>query len=969
MKTRNPIHAFTAKPTAMKARLLSNKLPSIHFSNSFSPRLLGAASACTLLVSSVASAAIQYWDPGLTPTANIGKGSGGSGTWLTATANWSNGTADAALAVTDTATFGVTTTAAVALTTPVTTAGMVFESNGYVIGNATALSQVFASSQVTDTSGIVVGSGVTGTTIDVGSVKLGSAASATSIWLSNTDLVDFKNTAIILTGSRTTKITNSSASTTTTFARFATSDKSAGGTWPNAQVQLIQGNLTINSLAAGSSVVTGTNGAVGTFGGNAATATFPTVFNGATTGTLTINGDNTLYTNAIAGQGPVIFNFNMATGTLVLGHDNALGARTATSVLTNNTLQVNSGTVTGSAARNIENRLIVAGNFILGGANDFTFTQDVTNSGGSRTLTVSNTATTLSGSVYLANDDNTARTFSIAGNTNTTISGAIANNKFGGSLSSNLTKSGNSTLTVSNANSYSGTTTVTAGILKIGNTQSLGNNGLTKTAVTGGTTISAGGTLDLNGQTGINEVLTLNGTGDGVNGALTNSSATAASIAGGVVSSLGLTGTATGLSAPPTVAISGGGGSGATAVASLGLTLASIGTPVIAGGTYSAAPAVAITGGGGSGATATVTTAGVLTLTNAGSGYTSAPTVTFLGGTTSPTTGVTMTATANATNFALVGIALTASGSGYTSAPAVSLSTDPSTAATANLVSVALASDTSVGGTGDITINPPVSGGFALTKVGANTVTLAGASNYTGATNVSAGKLNVSGSITSAVTVNTTGTLYGTGGITGNVQVTSGGHFASAIAATTGGQVPLAITGTLTVDSGNILDLTAVAAPAAGVYKLATTTGGVTYTAGTVNVTGVAGTVSISGNDLVLTVAAGSGYSGWAATNAGGQTANLDFDNDGTTNGVEYFMNAPAGFTANPSLVGGTVTWANGGNIPSSDYGTQFVVQKSSDLVNWTDVPSGSVTNTSGFVSYTPTGPGSSFARLFVKPN
>jgi hypothetical protein len=122
---------------------------------------------------------------------------------------------------------------------------------------------------------------------------------------------------------------------------------------------------------------------------------------------------------------------------------------------------------------------------------------------------------------------------------------------------------------------------------------------------------------------------------------------------------------------------------------------------------------------------------------------------------------------------------------------------------------------------------------------------LAGASTYTGATTVNAGTLGITGSVTSAVTVNTGGTLSGTGSVTGNVQVTSGGHFASAVAATTGAQVPLAITGTLTVDSGNILDLTAAAAPAPGIYKLATTTGGVTYTAGSVNLTGVAGTVFV----------------------------------------------------------------------------------------------------------------------------
>jgi hypothetical protein len=111
-------------------------------------------------------------------------------------------------------------------------------------------------------------------------------------------------------------------------------------------------------------------------------------------------------------------------------------------------------------------------------------------------------------------------------------------------------------------------------------------------------------------------------------------------------------------------------------------------------------------------------------------------------------------------------------------------------------------------------------------------------------------------------------------------------------------------------------------------------------------------------------------YSSWATTNAGGQAANLDYDNDGVSNGIEYFMGAAAGFTANSGLAGNTVTWPNGGNIPSSAYGTVFVVQTSTDLVNWTDVPGTdpNLVNTSGSVAYTVTGTGKKFVRLKVSP-
>jgi hypothetical protein len=82
-------------------------------------------------------------------------------------------------------------------------------------------------------------------------------------------------------------------------------------------------------------------------------------------------------------------------------------------------------------------------------------------------------------------------------------------------------------------------------------------------------------------------------------------------------------------------------------------------------------------------------------------------------------------------------------------------------------------------------------------------------------------------------------------------------------------------------------------------------------------------------------------------------------------------MNAPAGFTANPCLVGNAVTWPNGGNILSSQYGTRFVVQTSANLVNWTDVPGTdpNLVNASGSVSYAVTGTGKQFVRLKVTPN
>ena len=114
------------------------------------------------------------------------------------------------------------------------------------------------------------------------------------------------------------------------------------------------------------------------------------------------------------------------------------------------------------------------------------------------------------------------------------------------------------------------------------------------------------------------------------------------------------------------------------------------------------------------------------------------------------------------------------------------------------------------------------------------------------------------------------------------------------------------------------------------------------------------------------------GYASWATQHAGGGTPGQDSNNDGVQNGIVYFMN-DAGRITLPGLDSNhKVTWTNGGNIPTSAYGTQFVVQTSTDLVHWTPVGSGdgNLSNTSGSVAYTlPSGQGKVFCRLVVTPN
>ncbi len=88
----------------------------------------------------------------------------------------------------------------------------------------------------------------------------------------------------------------------------------------------------------------------------------------------------------------------------------------------------------------------------------------------------------------------------------------------------------------------------------------------------------------------------------------------------------------------------------------------------------------------------------------------------------------------------------------------------------------------------DLLVSAAISGtGGGINKTGAGTLVLSGASNYTGATTVTAGTLLVTGSITGAVTT-AGGTLGGTGSV-------------GAITATTGTVAPGASIGTLTAGS------------------------------------------------------------------------------------------------------------------------------------------------------------------------
>ncbi len=161
-----------------------------------------------------------------------------------------------------------------------------------------------------------------------------------------------------------------------------------------------------------------------------------------------------------------------------------------------------------------------------------------------------------------------------------------------------------------------------------------------------------------------------------------------------------------------------------------------------------------------------------------------------------------------------------------------------------------------------------------------------------------------------------------------------------------------------------------------GVYTLAASSSAISGTANPTPIfagngvaSGLTGVISITGNDVILTVTSsgGGGYASWAHNYAGDGTPSDDFNNDGVSNGVAYFMGA-TGMATNPGIIAGKVTW------PYQNAVTSFEVQVSDDLSSWAAANPSDVATTpppGGQVIFTlPSGPGITrkFCRLMVVP-
>jgi len=315
-----------------------------------------------------------------------------------------------------------------------------------------------------------------------------------------------------------------------------------------------------------------------------------------------------------------------------------------------------------------------------------------------------------------------------------TIASAI-----GESGSRSLTKTSAGTLVLAGTNTYTGTTTISVGTLKLGATGDATNTPLGTVAA--GTTVSAtGAALDLGGFTlGTAEALSITGTGVGATGALTNSGA-AASYSG-------------------IVTLAGAASIGGTGDISLGSGLATNANALTKVGTDT------LTLSAASSRTGTVTiSAGTLKVGANGAMGTNAA-------------GVTVSATGaaldlNGVNYATAST-LSLTGTGVSTTGALTNSGAPATYA--GVVTIAAAS-TSIGGAGDITLSAALATtANSFVKVGAGKLTLKVNSARTGNTQIDNGTLRIE----SATAFGTTGTTItinaGTLEIGAAITVASGG--------------------------------------------------------------------------------------------------------------------------------------------------------------------------------------------------
>lgn len=244
--------------------------------------------------------------------------------------------------------------------------------------------------------------------------------------------------SLVLSDANTYTFGSISIASNNTFIR-STANATLAGNIANGGNLIIMGSGGTSAAAATSltvnSIISGTGGLA--FGNSSLD----------TLGTVILSGTNTYQGNTTFGGGTARANNNSAFGT--------------------GTLVFTGGAIDTSATRTFSNAITVSSNITFGGTAALTLSANIA-LGASRVITTNGSGGAL------------------------TLSGVVSGATF------KLTKAGTNTLTLTNANTYSGGTDIGAGTLKAGNTQALSTSG-TVTLTASGATLQ---TLTTGGQNG-----------------------------------------------------------------------------------------------------------------------------------------------------------------------------------------------------------------------------------------------------------------------------------------------------------------------------------------------------------------------------------------------------------------------------------------------------------------------------------
>jgi autotransporter-associated beta strand protein len=785
---------------------------------------------------------VQFWDG--TGAPNSGVIAGGSGNWSATGNNWTNSTGlSNSTWQSGTAVFGAPG-GTVTLTSPISAQVLIFNSGGYTLAGGQSLTLTGPAAAIDVTNA--------GTVVTVGVPIAGSAGLAQQ----GAGTLILTNSSNTYTGATNISTGTLQIGTTATMGKISPGSAigvSNGGTLSLVNVS---GNTFANSVSNGAA-------GVGTLNLNS-------------TATLTLSG---ALADGAAGQLAVT---QSGAGTTIL--TNAGNTYSGATNITQGTLQLGTAAAAGS----------IGANSAVSVGNGATFTL-LNVSGGVLANNVSNGAAG-TGTV------NVASTGSI------TLSGTLANGS--GTLAFKQTGTGTTTLTGND--SYGGATTITAGVLQIGNGTS-GNLSTSSVTVSNSASLvldqahvsttpidvnlSASGTTLKSIQSGL---LVLTGviSGPGVfdqNGTGTTELQAAQTYTGATNVNLGILSVTGSLAAASTVNVATAGTLDGTGTINGKVTLTGNGIINLGSG-GDIAGALTVTGGNwnGSGTVGGLVTAssGVFTI-GSGANLTASSGLTVASGTLAglgTLTGHLNYASASSSTFAGIiagtGATLTMSnGSATLTLTGANTYTGATTVGMGTL-QIGNGSSGSLSGTGTVTVsgssslavdlangstlanpivlnatgttlkainaaglNQTISGVIGGTGVfdqnGAGTTILSNTDTYTGATNVTAGTLQINGSLAAGSTVNvgTAGTLTGAGTIYGKATLTGNGIINLGSGAEIAGT--LAVTGGNWNGAGTVVELvtSSLAAFTLGSGANLTATAGLDVTGGT-----LAGPGTLTGN-------------------------------------------------------------------------------------------------------------------------